>query len=40
MVSTAPLKLIAVIDSKQMMLYDALGIKITTNKPLKLSLDL
>ncbi len=38
--STAPLKLIAVIDSKQMMLYDALGIKITTNKPLKLSLDL
>ncbi|WP_177717113.1 host attachment protein [Candidatus Rickettsia colombianensi] len=40
MVSTAPLKLIAVIDSKQMMLYDAQGVKITTNKPLKLSLDL
>ena len=38
MVSTAPLKLIAVIDSKQMMLYDAQGVKITTNKPLKLSL--
>lgn len=40
MVSTAPLKLIAVIDSKQMMLYDAQGVKITTNTPLKLSLDL
>ncbi|CEO17637.1 Protein required for attachment to host cells [Rickettsia monacensis] len=40
MVSTAPLKLIAVIDSKQIMLYDAQGVKITTNKPLKLSLDL
>ncbi|AFE49281.1 host attachment protein [Rickettsia prowazekii] len=40
MVGTALLKLIAVIDSKHMMLYDALGIKITTNKPLKLTLDL
>ena len=40
MVSTASLKLIAVIDSKRMMLYDAQGVKITTNKPLKLSLDL
>ncbi|KJW03269.1 required for attachment to host cells family protein [Rickettsia endosymbiont of Ixodes pacificus] len=40
MVSTAPLKLIAVIDSKQIMLYNAQGVKITTNKPLKLSLDL
>ena len=40
MVSTAPLKLIAVIDSKQMMLYDAQGVKITNNKPLKLALDL
>ncbi|ABV73428.1 hypothetical protein A1E_02415 [Rickettsia canadensis str. McKiel] len=38
MVITAPLKLIAVIDSKHMMLYDAQGVKITTNKPLKLSL--
>ncbi|MGX6960681.1 MAG: host attachment protein [Rickettsia endosymbiont of Pentastiridius leporinus] len=37
--NTAALKLIAVIDSKQMMLYDALGIKITNNKPLKLALD-
>jgi protein required for attachment to host cells len=39
MVGTAPLKLIAVIDSKQMMLYDAQGFKITTTKPLKLALD-
>ncbi|HJD58285.1 MAG TPA: host attachment protein [Rickettsia endosymbiont of Ceroptres masudai] len=40
MLSTAPLKLIAVIDSKQMMLYNAQGVKITNNKPLKLALDL
>jgi len=38
--NTAVLKLIAVIDSKQMMLYDAQGVKITNNKPLKLPLDL
>ena len=40
MKSTAPLKLIAVIDSKQMMIYDAKGFKITNTKPLKLSFDL
>ena len=34
------LKLIAVIDSKQMMLYDAQGFKIINNKPLKLVFDL
>lgn len=38
--NNAALKLIAVIDSKQMMLYDAQGVKITNNKPLKLPLDL
>ncbi|WP_341788152.1 MULTISPECIES: host attachment protein [unclassified Rickettsia] len=38
--NTTALKLIAVIDSKQMMLYDAQGVKITNNKPLKLPLDL
>lgn len=38
--NTVALKLIAVIDSKQMMLYDAQGVKITNNKPLKLALDL
>jgi|GEM_PF-2021508 len=38
--SISALKLIAVIDSKQMMLYDAQGVKITNNKPLKLALDL
>ncbi|MGI4752690.1 MAG: host attachment protein [Janthinobacterium lividum] len=37
--NTTALKLIAVIDSKQMMLYDAQGVKITNNKPLKLPLD-
>ncbi|HJD55582.1 MAG TPA: host attachment protein [Rickettsia endosymbiont of Pyrocoelia pectoralis] len=37
--NTAALKLIAVIDSKQMILYDASGIKITNNKPLKVALD-